>query len=84
MSLFSNHSNVVQEETRQNRQINILLASRAALILDPKLEEVGYKLFSMFCLCKSKQARHIEQKHEENQRNKWNVGWLNTQTGGAV
>ena len=22
--------------------------------------------------------------HEENQRSKWNVDWLNTQTGGAV
>ena len=84
MSLFSNHSNVVHEETRQKRQVNVLLAAGAALILGPKLEAAGCKLFSIFGFCKSKEARHIEKLHEENQRNKWNVDWLNTQTGGAV
>ena len=81
MLLFSNHSNVVHEETKQKRQVNVLLA---AVILCPMLEAVGCKLFSVFGLCKSKEARHIEKLHEENQRNKWNVDWLNTQTGGAV
>ena len=84
MSVFSNHSNVVHEETRQKRQVNVLLATGAALILGPKLEAVGCKLFSKFGLCKSKEARHIENLHEENHRNKWNVNWLNTKTGGAV
>ena len=41
MSLFSNHSNVVHEETMQKRQVNGLLATGAALILGPKLEAVG-------------------------------------------
>ena len=80
MSLFSNHSNVVQEETRKKRLVNVLLAAGAALIL----EVVGCKLFSIFGLCKSKEARHIEKLDEENQRNTWKVDWLNTQTGGAV
>ena len=84
MSLFSNHSNVVHEETRQKRQVNVLLAARVALILGPKLEAVGCKLFSIFGLCKSKEARHLEKLHEENKRNNWNVDWLNIQTGSAV
>ena len=84
MSLFSNHSNVVHEETRQKRQVNVLLAAGAALILGPKLEAVGCKLFSIFGLCKSKEARHIEKLHEENKRSKWNVDWLNIQTGSSV
>ena len=58
MSLFSNHSNLVYEETRQKRQVNVLFAAGAALILGPKLE-AGCKLFSIFGLCKSKEARHI-------------------------
>ena len=84
MSSFSNHSNVVHDETRQKRQVNVLLAAEAALILGPNLAAVGCKLFSIFGLRKSKEARHIEKLHEENQRNKWNVGWLNSQTGCAV
>ena len=84
MAFFSNHSNVVHEETRQKRQVNLQLAAGVALILGSKLEAVGCKLFSTFGLCISKEARHIEKLHEENQRNKWNVNWLNTQTGGAV
>ena len=84
ISLFSNHSNVVHEETRQKRKVNVLLAAGAALILGPNLEAVGCKFFSKSSLCKSKEARHKEKLHEENQRNKWNVDWLNTQTGGAV
>ena len=60
MSLFSNPSNVVPEETRQKRQVNVLLAAGATLILGPKLEAVGCKLFSIFSLCKSKEARHRE------------------------
>ena len=83
ISLFSNHSNVVHEETRQKRQVNVLLVVGAALILGPKLEAVDCKLFSIFGLCKSKEAKHIEKLHEENQRNKWNVHWLNIQTGSA-
>ena len=52
MSLFSNHSNVVHEETRQKRQVNVLFAAGAALILVPKLDALGCKLFSIFGLCK--------------------------------
>ena len=84
MSLLSNHSNVVPEETRQKRKVNVLLAAGAALILGLKLEAVGCKLFYIFGLCNSKEARHIEKLHEENQRKKWNVDWLKTQKGGAV
>ena len=84
MSLFSNHSNVVQDETRQRIQVKVLVATGAALILGTKLEAVGCKLFPIFGLCKSKEARHIEKLHEENHRDNWNVDWLNTQTGGAV
>ena len=70
MSLSSNQSNVVHEETRQKRQANVLLAAGAALIPGPKLEAVGCKLVSIFGLCKSKEARHIEKLHGENQRKK--------------
>ena len=84
MSLFNNHSNKVHEETRQKRQVNVLLPAGEALIQCPKLEEVSCKLFYIFGLCKSKKARHIKKLHEENPRKKRNVGWLNTQTGGAV
>ena len=75
---------MVHEETRQKGQINVLLAAGLALILGPKLEAVGCKLFSIFGLCKPKEARHIEKLHEENKSNKWNVDWLNIQTGSAV
>ena len=62
----------------------MLLAEGVALNLGPNLEAVGCKLFSILGLCKSKEARHIEKLNEENQRNKCNVDWLNTQTGSAV
>ena len=84
MSLFSNHSNVVHEKTRQKRQVRVAGAAGAAVILRPKLKAVGCKLFSIVGLCKSQEARHIEKLNKENQRNKRHVGWLNTQTGGAV
>ena len=35
MSLFNNHSKIVQEVIRQQRQVNVLLAAEAALILGP-------------------------------------------------
>ena len=84
ISLFSNHSNVVHEKTRQKRQVGVAGAAGAAVILRPKLEAVGYKLFSIVGLCKSQEARLIEKPNKENQRNKGHVGWLNTQTGRAV
>ena len=74
---------MVQEERRQKRQVNVVLAKEGALILGPKLEAVSCELFSIFGLCKSKEARHIEKLHEENQRNKWNVDWLNPKMGDA-
>ena len=44
MSLFSNHYIVLIEETKQMRQVNVLLAAGAALMLDPNIEAVGCKL----------------------------------------
>ena len=83
MSMFSDDSNVVHEETRQKKQVNVLLAAEAALILGTKLETVGCKLFSVFGSCKLKKARHLEKLHEESLRNKWNVNWFNTQAESA-
>ena len=83
MLLFSNHLNVVHEETRQYGQ-NVRFAAGEAVNLDPKLDTVGCKLFSIFDLSKSKEARRIEKLLEEKQRNNRNMDWLNIQTGRAV
>ena len=48
LSLFSNHLIVFQDETKQKRQVNNLLAAGAATILAPTVEVVDFKLFSIF------------------------------------
>ena len=80
MPKFSNRSNVVQVETKQERQVNVLLAAGATLIRSQKLDAVDCKLLSIFSLCRSQLARHIEKLHDENQRNRRNLDWLNTQS----
>ena len=72
-SMFSNHLNVVQEDTRQKRQVKVLLEAGAALVLGHKLEAVGCKHFSICEMCKSKEGRQIEKMHEDYQRKNWNI-----------
>ena len=72
---------MLTNETRQKRQVNVLLAAGAALLLRQMLEAVSCKLIAVFGFCRSKEPKHIEQLPEEKQRNMWRIDILNSQTG---